>query len=136
MELVAGLTKKTEPDDVPVPPFRKILPPEPPVEEPAVRLMALPFVETAFPTVTDIEPLKDDDEWPVAIDMAPELAVDELPVARLRSPLEDPALLPAASAVTKLAAPELALSLAPDVMDTIPPPVDVPEPPEIVTEPP
>ncbi len=38
--------------------------------------------------------------------------------------------------VTKLAAPELALSLAPDVMDTIPPPVDVPEPPEIVTEPP
>ena len=75
-------------------------------------------------------------ESPVAIDMAPEFAVEELPVARLRSPLEDPALLPLASAVARLAVPELASSLIPDVIDMIPPPVEEPEPPEIVTEPP
>ena len=47
--------------------------------------------------------------------MAPELLaveVDDLSVARLRFPLEDPALLPAASAAAKLAVPELA-SLSP-----------------------
>ena len=81
-------------------------------------------------------PADADVESPVAIDMSPEFAVDALPVARLRSPLEDPALVPAASAVFKLAVPELPSSLTPDVMAMIPPPVDEPEPAEIVTAPP
>ena len=95
-----------------------------------------PPVESPEPTVRAMPPPDADVERPGAMDMAPEVAMDELPVARLRLPLKDPALLPAASAVTKLAVPELASSLAPDVIDTIPPPEEEPEPAEMVMEPP
>ncbi len=104
-------------------------------EAPASSVMEPPRV-SLDPTVRARSPADADVEDPVAIEMSPELAVDALPVARLRSPLEDPALEPAASAVFKLAVPELPSSLAPDVMAMIPPPVDVPEPAEIVTAPP
>ena len=88
------------------------------------------------PTVRAMSPADADVESPVAIDTSPEFEVEALPVDRLRLPLEDPALLPAASAVFKLAAPELESSLMPDVMEMSPPPVDAPEPAEICTEPP
>jgi hypothetical protein len=42
-----------------------MLPPTPPVADPAVRLIAPPSVETELPTETDMDPLEDERELPV-----------------------------------------------------------------------
>ena len=52
-------------------------------------------------------------ESPVAIDMAPEFATEELSVARLRSPLQDPKLLSLAFTVAKEIASSLMMSQVP-----------------------
>ena len=70
------------------------------VEAPPSREMAPPAVSPE-PTVSAISPPDADVESPVAIDMAPEFATEELSVARLRSPLQDPKLLSLAFTVAK-----------------------------------